>query len=238
MQEARTVEASLKKTLENAQHEAKAKVQRQLAAATKTSTDLRTELSQCNSARAEQERRLDSAGSQVAAMRAELLALNSRLAARDQQLLAHVEEVEARQLQVLRDEAADCQEQLTQLTNSHTALLHAALSVAQTIAHGPVAAAFSFQGRHLVRLTSGEQQHAQLIDRLTAAVAYPRLNPISSDDAAALVARVRDLLHSAREVALHAERSEVALASETDVVVEGLRQQVQQLTLAQQAIQE
>ncbi|GFH21657.1 uncharacterized protein HaLaN_19009, partial [Haematococcus lacustris] len=58
------------------------------------------------------------------------------------------------------------------------------------------------------------------------------------DDAAALVARVRDLLHSAREVALHAERSEVALASETDVVVEGLRQQVQQLTLAQQAIQE
>lgn len=139
-----------------------------------------------------------------------------------------MQEVEAQQVASLREELDKCHARLTARDAAYAALLQATLASAQCLATNALSAAFSHKARPMARFSANPTQHAALVERLThaAAAGGQDVGDVTAEDAAAVTCRVKELLVAAADVSLHAERAEVALASEAEAMADELRSQL------------
>lgn len=208
------VEAKLK-----AERDVKIRQARQLEAAAKTESNLRSQIVDLEAKRDEQARRLESASGQIDSLRKEMRAIEARQVSREEKLMKQVEDVEANELASLKKKLEASDLALQQEGSSYAALREALLSIHHTLSPLQLASALGCKD-DLSSSPAIAIEHQSVADRIA------KSRHVSSEDVQFVAAAVRALLHQSQAVFLHAERRDVAIRSAAEQDVEALRAQV------------
>ncbi len=127
------------------------------------------------------------------------------------------------QMQVLREELELSRTTLCEREAEYASLHECFTAVHQSLSPLALAAAFSYNDAHTSSFSATPEQHRAQTERLFAHRAT------SHEDATAVANRVRELLQQTQAIYLRSEKQEVALRSEVESLMEGMRRQVHEL---------
>ena len=206
-----------------AERDMKNRQARQLEAAAKNESDLRSQIVDLEAKRDEQARRLDSSSGQIDSLRKEIRAMEARQASREEKLMKQVEDVEVNELASLRRKLEASDAALQQEGSSYAALRESILSIHHTLSPQQLASAFGYRD-DISSSPAVAMEHQAVADRIA------KNKHVSSEDAQFVSSAVRALLHQSQAVFLHAERRDVAIRSAADQATETLQAQIDLLT--------